>query len=981
MIKSFLLFIVIIFSWQFSFAQYSISAAAKNWADSVFNTLSDTERISQLMMLRVSQVTANGVVFYEEKVADAIQKYNIGGVVLFQGGPIRQANFINHFQGIAKTPLMVCIDAEWGLGMRFDSIVPLNHQLMLGALPNASIVYQYGKIVGEQCKRAGIQVNYAPVVDINNNPNNPVINDRSFGEDKYKVALFGIQYMKGLQDAGVLACAKHFPGHGDVAVDSHYDLPIINKTKAQLDSLELYPFREMFKAGVGSVMVAHLYIPVIDSTPNRATSVSKNNVTGLLRNELGYQGLTFTDALDMKGVAKFFPGGEIAVESLIAGNDILCLPGDVGESITKINEAISNGRLSWNDIYAKCKKLLAIKYMYGLSKTRPVDTAHLAEDINSKVNGIKKLVAENAITLLNNKDEIFYPLISPSKNDSGKSIAYVGIGISADNAFAKRMRTDYNADIFYFDYKQDSAGVFSITELIKKRYKSVVIGIHRYARFPANNFGISKNAINLVHKLQQQTKAIIFVFGNPYAIKNFCTAPNLVACYEDDDIIQNTAVDFLKGNMSALGKLPVTVCDDYRYGSGIVVNINSLPVANPLHTSFNYSKFSVIDSIANDAIVNEATPGCVVLVAKDGKIAYQKAFGKYDYDKPDSVTLASIYDMASVTKICATTIAVMKLYDEGKIKLNKTLGYYLPWVRGSNKQNLSIENILLHQAGLTGWIPFYKETLDTFQAPLKTIYSSQLKDSFKTRVADNLFLRNDWGDTMYKRILQSPAGPSDKYVYSDNDFIFMGKIVEKISKKSLDEYVRQQFYDPMGLTFTGFKPREKFPLDEIAPTEKEKYFRLQQVHGDVHDPGAAMFGGVAGHAGLFSNVNDLAVIMQMLLNGGKYNGHTYLKEETINLFTSYNSSISRRGFGFDKPEKDNALRPEPYPAKAVSPLTFGHTGFTGTCVWADPEYNLIFIFLSNRVNTNGGDSNKLLKLNVRSKIQEAVYDAMGKQRL
>lgn len=976
MIKTFLLFLAISFFTQLSFAQYDISITSKKWADSVFNSLSDTERIAQLMVLRVSQKTANSVVFFEDKIADAITKYNIGGVVLFQGGPVQQAGFVNHFQRIAKTPLLVCIDAEWGLGMRFDSIVPLNHQIMLGALPDASLVYQYGKIVGEQCKRSGIQVDFAPVVDINNNPDNPVINDRSFGEDKYKVALFGIQYMRGLQDAGILACAKHFPGHGDVSVDSHLDLPVINKTKVQLDSLELYPFREMFKAGVGSVMVAHLYIPSIDNTPNRATSISKKNVTGLLRNELGYQGLTFTDALDMKGVAKFFPEGEISVESLVAGNDILCLPGDVAESITKIYQAIAAGKLSWADIYTKCRKVLALKYQYGLGKITAVDTAHLTEDINSKANDIKKLVAQNAITLLNNKDEIFFPLSATSKNDTLKTTACIIVGNSADNAFAKRIRADYNADIFYFDYKQDSDKMNSILAMIKNRYKAVVIGLHNYARFPANNFGISKTAEDFVHKLQQQNNTILFVFGNPYAIKNFCDAPNLMACYDDDDITQNTAVDFLEGKISALGKLPVTVCDRYHYRSGITINLNSLPLAKPRETGFDYPKFTVIDSLANDAITKKATPGCVVLVAKDGKIAYQKAFGKYDFDKPDSVTISSIYDLASVTKMCATTLAVMRLYDEGRIDLNKTLGDYLPWVRGSNKQYLLIKNILLHQAGLVGWIPFYKETLDDYNAPLKTIYATKQSDSFSIRVADNLFLRNDWRDTMYKRMLESPLMQQGKYLYSDNDFIFMGKIVEEISKEPLDEYVQKNFYDSLGLTSTGFKPRERFPLDVIAPTENEKYFRQQQLHGDVHDPGAAMFGSVSGHAGLFSNVNDLAVIMQMLLNGGQYNQHRYLKEETIKLFTSYNSAVSRRGFGFDKPEKDNPLRTEPYPCKSASALAFGHSGFTGTSVWADPKHHLIFIFLSNRVNTNGADSNKLLKLNVRSNIQQAVYNAL-----
>jgi beta-N-acetylhexosaminidase len=975
MVRSALLFIYIVTCTATSFSQYSSTSAAQHWADSVFNTLTDDQRIAQLMVLRASEKTANGVLYYDQQVGEAIKKYNIGAVCLFQGGPVRQAGMVNYFQSIAKTPVMVCVDAEWGLGMRFDSIIPLNHQLMLGAVQDASIIYQYGRLVGRQCKRAGIQVNYAPVVDINNNPDNPVINDRSFGEDKYKVALYGIQYMKGLQDVGVLATAKHFPGHGDVAVDSHFDLPVINKSMAQLDSLELYPFKEMFKAGVGSVMVAHLYIPAIDNSPNRATSISKNNVTALLRDKLGYKGLTFTDALEMQGVAKFFPGGEIAVQSLIAGNDMLCLPHDVSESIAKIKQAISSGQLGWDDIYAKCKKVLTIKYMYGVATVQPVNKNNITADLNNQVNNMKKTVAENAITLLSKQDDV-YPLKTiTQKNKNSKDIAYVGIGLNSDNAFAKRMRNDYNADVFYFNYKQDAVSILSIVELISKKYKSVIIGVHNYARYPANNFGISKPAIDLVQQLQQQTRCIIFVFGNPYATKNFCNAKNLVVCYEDDDITQNVAIDFLEGKITAKGKLPVTVCDQFKFGSGVTAN-SILPVVNPQDVGLDAVKLNVIDSIATDAITRGAAPGCVVLVAKDGRIAYQKAFGHYNYDSAECVTMQTIYDMASVTKICATTLAIMKLYDEGKLDLKKKLGNYLPWVKNTDKENLLIENILLHQAGLVAWIPFYKETIDSIlKAPLSTVYSSTQSDSFGIRVAENLFMRTAWRDTMYQRMVQSILGPQEKYVYSDNDFIFLGKIIEAISGLALNEYVKKNFYEPMALSSIGFEPRERFTLDRIAPTEYEKYFRLQHLWGDVHDPGAAMFGGVAGHAGLFSDVYDLAVIMQMLLNGGKFNGRKYLDAETIKLFTSYNSSISRRGLGFDKPEKDNRTRSDPYPAKSVSPLTFGHTGFTGTCVWADPKYNLIFIFLSNRVNPDG-DNEKLLKLGVRGKIQEAVYNAM-----
>jgi beta-N-acetylhexosaminidase len=972
MLKSIFLILCILFLTNV-FAQKNINSYAQHWADSVFNTLNDDERITQLMVLRESSFSKNGPLYYDSAITEAIKKYNIGGICLFQGGPVQQANFINYFQSISKTPLMVCIDAEWGLGMRQDSVAPLNHQMMLGAVQDSSIISAYGKLVGAQCKREGIEVNFAPVVDINNNPDNPVINDRSFGEDKYKVARYGVAYMKAMQDEGVLACAKHFPGHGDVSVDSHFDLPVINKSIQQLDSLELYPFEKMFAAGVGSVMIAHLYIPAIDSTANTATSLSKKNVTGLLRSQLKFDGLTFTDALDMKGVAKFFPGGEIAAQSLIAGNDMLCLPAEVPVSIAKIKEAIDNKQLTWDDIYAKCKKVLAYKYLYGISNVKAIDTINLVKDLNKGIDNMKKLVAENAITILNNSDSAFFPL-SPF-NKKNNQVAYVGIGIDSANAFSQRIKDDYNADAFYFNYKQDAARILSTVELLKTRYQYIVIGVHNYNRYPVNNFGISQYALDLISQVQQNNKTIIFDFGNPYALKNFCDAKNLVACYEDDSITQRSAADILEGKIDAKGILPVTVCNNYKYGSGIIIK-NILPVTTPEKVGLNAAKLSIIDSIAETAIAAGATPGCVVLVAKDGKIAFEKAYGKNNYDTPEPVTLQSIYDMASVTKICATTLAVMKLYDEGKIKLNKTLGDYLKWVKGSNKSKLPIEKILLHQAGLVAFIPFYKETLDSLGHPLPSIYSTVQNDTFSIRVAQNLYMRNDYTDTMYKRILQSKLGPMDKYIYSDNDFIFLGKIVEAISGMSLDKYVDKNFYKPMGLTSIGFLPREKFDTNRIPPTEYEKTFRLQHLHADVHDPGSAMFGEIAGHAGLFSEADNLAAIMQMLLNGGTFKGKRYINKQTIKLFTAYNSTISRRGYGYDKPLKDNATNKDPYPSKFASPLTFGHTGYTGTCVWADPKYNIVFIFLSNRVNPDGGENLKLSHMNIRGNIQDAIYNAM-----
>ncbi|MBW7838225.1 MAG: serine hydrolase, partial [Chitinophagaceae bacterium] len=386
-----------------------------------------------------------------------------------------------------------------------------------------------------------------------------------------------------------------------------------------------------------------------------------------------------------------------------------------------------------------------------------------------------------------------------------------------------------------------------------------------------------------------------------------------------------------------------------------------------------------IDSIVLNGIAKGAFPGSVVLAAKDGKVFYEKSFGTYNYGEADEINTRSIFDLASVTKILATTLSVMKLYDEGKIKLDKTLGTYLPWVRKSDKKNLNIEKILLHQAGLVAYIPFFKTMIDEKTgAPLPRYFRSEKSNEFSIRVAQNLYLRTDYEDSIYQRILDSKLGPQDKYIYSDNDFIFLGKIVEAISGMSLDEYTAETFYKPMGLRSTGFRPREKFDTNRIVPTEFEKTFRMQHLHGDVHDPGSALFGGIAGHAGLFSTAGDMAALLQMLLNGGTFGGRQYLKPSTINLFTAYNSAISRRGIGFDKPQKDNytTADKDPYPSRFASPLTYGHTGYTGTCIWVDPEYNLVYVFLSNRVNPDGGTNLKLSTMNIRGEIEDSLYKAM-----
>ena len=992
------------------------SPSAQSWADSVFNSLTPDQRIAQLMVVRTSTVGKDGGgIFFDAQTDSLVKQYNIGAVCLFQGTSAQQAALLNRIQAMAQTPIMVTVDGEWGLGMRFKDVQNFPFQLTIGAVKDAEISYLIGRAIGEQCKRIGIHVNYAPVVDINNNPNNPVIGVRSFGEDKYKVGLFGTRIMQGMQDNGVMACAKHFPGHGDVDVDSHYDLPVINKTMAQLKDMELYPFQEIFNKGIGSVMVAHLAIPAIDATPNKPTSISYNNVTNLMRNEMGYKGLTFTDALEMQGVAKYYPQGEASVQSIIAGNDMLCLPGSVPGSIKKIKEAITEGRLTWALVNEKCKRVLLAKYDYVVGKTGTINATGITNDLNKDIAPLRKLVAENALTVLELEDGFLpLPLVERAKPvlakqgspkskkiKKGKSaiaprelsnIIYVAIGSDGKNAFGKALKEQYEAEVFGLPYGNDE--MWKQVEMglgleNKKRNaeekkdtdERIIIGLHGINRNPRNNFSIPDRAIALIKAAEKQhPNTLVMLFGNCYSAKNFCNSKNLVVCYEDDSVFQAAAAGWLMGKYNAKGTLPVTVCDNFKYGSGLVTR-KEIQRENPIKLGLKGAGYMAwqIDSIAHDAIKQGATPGCVVTVLKDGKLAFQKAYGYQNYDSIVPITVNTIYDLASVTKISATNISVMKLWEDGRLDLKKKIGEYLPWLRGSNKENLTVENLLLHQAGMVSYIPFFREITAKDGMPNETYFASYKTNEYDVPVADALYMKSAWVDTMYSRIKTSAVVTNElKYVYSDNDFILMGDIVAAITGMPLDQYVKKTFYEPLGMMTTGFRPYEHFANSEVAPSEYEKQFRRQLLQGYTHDPGAAMFGNVAGHAGLFSNGYDLAILYQMLLNGGKFGGKKYLQKETVDLFTSYNTPISRRGMGFDKPEKNNDIldSSKAYPCACVSPQTYGHTGYTGTCVWVDPKYNLVYIFLSNRVTPDGGTNLKLSQLNVRSNIQQAIYNAM-----
>ena len=541
---------------------------ATRWVDSVYHSLTPAQRIAQLMVIRESSVQDGKSIIYADSIRAYIKQFNIGGICLFQGGAAEQAALINEFQHIAQTPLMTCIDGETGLGMRMDGVEKIPDQMTLGAMQHADkFIYSIGKVMGEQCRRAGINVDYAPVVDINNNPKNPVIGYRSFGQNKYIVARYGIATMKGLQSCDVMACAKHFPGHGDVDVDSHLDLPVIHKSLAGLDTLELYPFKKIFKAGIGSVMIAHLSIPAIEPTPHLASSLSPKFVTGLLRNQIGFKGISFTDALGMKGVAKYFPPGEVSVKSLEAGNDMLCLPTEIGLSIGRIEAAIKDGRLSWPDLEKRIKKVLYVKYNLGLSHIKNIDTVNITADLNKDIPQIRKEVARRSLTAVALQNNRFIPLSKKEK------IAYVALGTDRENTITNDMKTNLNATIFHISYEASGADAQQLqSELKKGNFDRIIVGVHDYSKHPAHNFGMNSVSISLIKQLgNNYPSATVVAFGNPYAIANMADYKNIISCYEDDAIFQQNAFDFLTGKARAEGKLPVTVTNAMPYGTGILV--------------------------------------------------------------------------------------------------------------------------------------------------------------------------------------------------------------------------------------------------------------------------------------------------------------------------------------------------------------------------------------------------------------------------
>ena len=966
-----------------TFEQIVAQNAESRWVDSVYNSLTTEQRVAQLICMRANQPDKP---FYED-VAKYIKQYNIGGVCFFRADAEAQVEQTNAWQKLAQTPLMVSIDAEWGLAMRVKNTLSYPYQMTLGALNDNELIYNMGQQIAEQCQRMGVHVNFAPVVDVNSNPANPIIGMRSFGENPLKVGEKGVAYAQGMQSKGLITSMKHFPGHGNTASDSHMTLPTVTRTMDEVRDIELAPFRHLIANGVNGAMVGHLYFPAIEKVKNTSSSLSYGVVTELLKENMGFEGLIFTDGLDMKGVSEKVRQDSVPYVSFMAGNDVLILPTNVPFAIRTIKSAAERDPKAAARLEESCKKILRYKYRAGLNHYKPVATANLMTDLKKQeYKDLRQQLFTEAVTMLRNEEVI--PL------DKNKKIAVVTIGNTKNDVY--NGLSDKGLNIKSFVVTKDNVATKS-SEWLKalESYDLVVVSIEKTTMFANKNYGINDETVNFFNRLVAQNDVIFNLFACPYALDLFRinnSVKGILVGYQDEVPAVNAVVQILAGEMTAKGTLPVST-NKFSCGDGIVamnpVKENHILPSKALPNVMSPAQSEQVaqiptapikeiyarrlDSVARSGIKNGCYPGCQIVAMKSGKVVYDKCFGNFTYGGGHQVQPDDLYDIASCTKIFSSTLAIMKLYDDGLIDLNKTLADFFPYLKGNPHGKLKLIELMTHQAGLKAWVPFYKPTIDE-NGPKSEFYANEIDESHTIRVAENLYLVNDFEDRIFDSVSKTALGKK-KYLYSDMGFYYIPKIVKQLTNKNIEDFLNEEYFYPMNLSHICYRPLNHFTREQIAPTENDTIFRRQLVWGDVHDQAAAMMGGVSGHAGLFSNARDLAVLMQMLLDEGVYNGVRYLKPETVRYFTSAPfaaTNDNRRGIGFDKlpiGKKGSCTA-----SKSGSMKGFGHTGFTGTFVWADPANELVIIFLSNRVCPDA-EPNKLVKSGIRSILHDILYEA------
>ncbi|MDY5969970.1 MAG: glycoside hydrolase family 3 N-terminal domain-containing protein, partial [Bacteroidales bacterium] len=793
---------------------------------------------------------------------------------------------------------------------------------------NDGLIWSMGEEIGRQCRSMGVNVSFSPVADLNSNANNPVIGTRSFGSNREKASRKGIQFFEGLQSQHVSTTAKHFPGHGDTDVDSHYDLPVVNHSKQEIDTLDSYPFRRLAENGIRGMMVAHLQVNALDSTPNLPSSLSPK-VMSYLRNEVGFDGIVFTDGMDMKGVTKHYKQGKAELMSLMAGADVMLLPPDVEAAIKAVKVEAERNDAFAKEVDAKCRKVLMEKYWCELNDLDLDALAVPTLENEQRSASISEEIARNALTLVRNEGNLL-----PIRE--GEKVLYVpiGFGDSCVTSLAMFMKDGLTLRQHIEDADKVVVNLYISTEPTSRR-----------------NYGVTperKALIDSVCMLNARTALVLF--GSPFALRYWpkdstADPAGIVVAYENIPVMRQAA----RGAKVFFGTLPVNVAG-YEEGSRWHMSETERtenPYARIEAANMDTEYFKKIDSIALAGIAAKAYPGCQILVARGGEVLYNRAYGRQTYEEDSPlVDTNTVYDLASLTKVAATTFAVMKLVDAGKVDLDDKLSRYLPYLKRTNKKNMTIREALSHMGRLKAFDAYWKN------------------------------VDGESKGAIISQIVASELGPRHKYVYSDLGFILLGDMVEYVTGQGLDVFMQKQFYGPMEMRSTVFQPlKHGMDVNRIAPTEDSPDRRGGILRGQVHDPNAAAMGGVAGNAGLFSTATDMAKLYLMLLNGGVYEGKQYLSEEVIRTFNQkyYSQYGNRRALGYDKPIAGSHGNTAP----EASQSSFGHTGFTGTMVWADPDKDLVFVFLSNRVYPSANE-NKLAQMNIRTHILSLVYQSMNK---
>lgn len=950
--KYFAVFMMVIF-FQTLFAQqdspFYMDSLQVKWANEKYDAMTLEEKVGQLFVVAAY---SNKDAAHEAEIESLVKNDAIGGLIFMQDDAVKQAELTNRYNKVSKIPLLIGMDAEWGLAMRLKDVNRFPWAMTAGAAEDNQLIREMGNAVGEQAKRMGVSFNFAPVVDVNTNPQNPIIGNRSFGSDVQNVADKGITYMLGMKEKGVLASAKHFPGHGDTSTDSHKTTPVVGHDLSRLKLVELAPFQKLIDAGVPAIMVAHLSVPALDDS-GTPSSLSKKIITDLLKKEMHFKGLVVTDALNMSGVANAYPAGEVDLRAFEAGNDILLFSQDVKTAKQKIIEKINSGEISEERLAESVKKILMAKYFAGLNQFKPIEPKDLLIDLNKPAyQALTFRIYENAATVIKNEGNIL-----PIRNLTDLKIAYVPLEES-----------DY--EVFYqdlnFHFPTDLVKLSSASEVSKlKDYDYVIVGLHKSNETVYKSFKISDISQSIIKSVSAQNNTIVALFGSPYGLMDLDLSQTKAALvmYQNLDMTQNAAAEIIFGAIGAKGRLPVDVNSEWKYGNSIKTEgIQRLGFAVPEAVGLKPEVIDQIDELAQKAIDEGTTPGLQIVAAKNGKVIYSKSFGYHTIERKKKVSNKDLYDVASVTKVTATLPLLMQEVSKGELSLDQNLASIFPESARTDKGNLKLREILAHQAGLPPWIGFYKESVNVQNARLYLDYYSRKQDEeHPIKVTDNIYIIGSIKDTIMTDILYAPLGVK-KYEYSDLGYYLFQEYLERKYKMPLDSLVQEKIYGPMQLHSTAYLPRNKFPLDQIIPTARDKTYRNQLLHGFVQDEGAAMMGGVAGHAGLFSSAEDLAKLMQMYLNGGSYGGVTFFSPQAIAEFTKDQYSGNRRGAGFDKlPDKNNN--------------SYGHFGFTGTMVWNDPDEQLVLVFLSNRVNVSV-EENSLSKKKVRENIRQKLYDAI-----